>query len=89
MPGLKMNMGLGGQAGGGAYLGPVFGSDGGAAVAGSGGYGDTGRGTIAGLAFGPSGVTGGAGGGGVHGHALVFGVVCFTALLFLAWALPR
>lgn len=89
MAGLVLDMGLGGAAGAG-YRGPVF-SDGAAApssVPGAGGYGDTGRGSIAGMDFGPSGVTA-PGMGRQHTHALAFGVFCFGALLFIAWALPR
>lgn len=84
MAGLSLNMGLGGGAG---YSGPVFGSDGPAAVPASGGYGDTGAGRA--MTFGPGHVTGGAAGGGRTVHALSFGVVCFGLLLFMAWALPR
>jgi hypothetical protein len=84
MPGLNLNMGLGGSGG---YSGPVFGSDGGAAaVPASGGYPDTGAGRA--MTFGP-----GSAGSGAAGHptvhALSFGVLCFAALVFMAWALPR
>lgn len=83
--GLQMRMGLGGQAGAGTYMGPVFGTDGGAAVPVTGGYADTGPGRA--MTFGPSGTTGGAAAPTVH--ALAFGVFCFAALVFLGWALPR
>jgi hypothetical protein len=80
--GLQMSMGLGGNAG--TYAGPVFGSDGPAAVPSTGGYADT-RGGSA-MTFGP----GGAGGERNPAvHALGFGVVCFAVLIFMAWALPR
>jgi len=56
MSGLNMSMGLG--AGAGTYAGPVFGTDGGAAVPASGGYADTGSGRA--MTFGPTGATAGA-----------------------------
>jgi len=83
MSGLNMSMGLG--AGAGTYAGPVFGTDGGAAVPASGGYADTGSGRA--MTFGPTGATAGAPAQTVH--ALAFGVFCFAALIFLGWALPR
>lgn len=81
-----LDMGLGAQSGASMYAGPAYSSP--ASVAGSGGYGDTGRGSITGLAFGPQGVTGG-GAADPGKHALVFGILCFAGLLFMAWTLPR
>ena len=83
--GIQMAMGLGGPAGGGSYQGPVFGTDGGAAVPATGGYADTGIGRA--MTFGPGGTT--TPGAGATVHALAFGVFCFAALIFLGWALPR
>jgi hypothetical protein len=81
MAGLVMNMGLGGGA---SYSGPVFGSDGGAAVPATVGYPDTAPGRA--MTFGPGGVSGGST---PTVHALAFGVVCFAALVFIGWVLPR
>ena len=80
MPGLSMNMGLGGS-----YAGPVYGGDGVSAadVPVSTGYPDT---STSAMTFGP----GGAGmGRNPTVHAFGFGVACFAILLFMAWALPR
>lgn len=81
MPGMNMAMGLGGAA---TYHGPVFGTDGGAAVPASAGYADTPAGTA--MTFGPGGISQGRN---PTAHALAFGVVCFVGLIFLGWALPR
>lgn len=81
MAGMYMSMGLGGA---GAYSGPVYGADGPAAVPASGGYPDTAAGTM--MAFGPGGAARPRDPG---VHSLTFGVVCFAALIFFAWALPR
>lgn len=80
MAGLTLNMGLGGA---GTYQGPVYGSDGPAAVPASQGYPDTGN---AALLFGPGGTSGGPD---PATHGLVFGLFCFGVLIFFAWALPR
>lgn len=77
-----MNMGLGAGAGG--YQGPVYGSDGPAAVPAPVGYADTRPGSA--MTFGPGGVSGGRN---PTVHALAFGVFCFAALVFMAWALPK
>lgn len=81
MSGLYMGMGLGSAE---AYSGPVYGSDGAASVPASGGYPDTGPGRA--MTFGPGRVSGG---GNPTAHAFAFGVFCFAALIFMAWALPR
>lgn len=81
MAGLNLNMGLGGS-----YAGPVYGSDGPSAVPEAQGYPDTGNNAM--LRFGPSGVSGGEGAGRAA-HSLTFGLLCFAALIFVAWALPR
>jgi hypothetical protein len=81
MPGLNMNMGLGAA---GTYSGPTFGGDGAASVPASGGYPDTAAGRA--MTFSPSGIRGGTN---PTVHALSFGVLCFAALIFLGWALPR
>jgi hypothetical protein len=82
VPGITMNMGLGSA---GTYSGPVFGGDGPSGVPATGGYADTGAGRA--LMFGPGQVSGG--GPNPTAHAFAFGVACFAALIFLAWALPR
>src|SRR5215467_6815504 len=81
--GLNLNMGLGG---GGGYSGPSYGgASGPAGVPGSSGYPDTNANAL--LAFGPTGVT--QRGRNPAVHSLAFGVACFAALVFFAWALPR
>lgn len=82
MSGLTMDMGLGA---GGGYSGPVFSA---AGVRGSGGYPDTAprAATISELAFGPG---SGAPAGNAGKHAIVFGLLCFGALIFMAATLPR
>jgi hypothetical protein len=79
--GMQMNMGLGGA---GVYSGPVYGGDGPAVVPATRGYPDT---AASAMTYGPG--QAGPPARNPQGHALVFGLACFAALIIMGWALPR